>query len=218
MLKRAFVFLLISSLLQAQQSAEPATQKPCPDGKRTPAGPGVTVNQRSELLRRGRTEDFAIIICSPQLSFGGCGFQVHPPQNGISPVSFSLDLPPGITVLYRKGRKYQQLASGVSVPFGSKKGVLLFRMKASNGVSLGYHHLHGSLLYKTNEPGKVSAEETLDVNFQFTVGEHDAKMSENDWPYGNRVGQHVKDVVLAPLLPFQYLLLAIACGIGTCDI
>lgn len=218
MLKRALVLVLISSLLQAQQAAEPAKQQPCPDEKQAPSGPGVTVNQRYELVRRGRTGDFAVIVCSPQLSFGGCGVQVHPPQTNVSPVSFTLDVPPGITISYRKGRKYLQLASGVPAEFGRPKGALLLRVRADSGVPLGYHLMHGSLRYKKNEPGKASAEATLDVIVHFTVGEHDAKMSENEWPYGSHIGQHVKEVALAPLVPFQFLLFVIVCGIGTCDI
>lgn len=94
----------------------------------------------------------------------------------------------------------------------------MLRLKAADGIPFGVQHLHGTLQYETNEPGKPRITQTLQVEFQFTVVAHDAKVAENEWPFGSHVGQHVKDAALAPLVPFQFLLFVIACSLSTCDI
>jgi hypothetical protein len=80
MLKRTLILLLISSLLQAQQLPGATNKQPCPDEKPIRIGLGVTIDQRHDLLRRGRSDDMVLVLCSPQLPYGGCGYQNHPPQ------------------------------------------------------------------------------------------------------------------------------------------
>jgi len=217
MVKRCLILLLISSVLQAQGSQAPAKQS-CPDERKATTGPGVTVNQRHDLLRRGRAEDFAVVPCSPTLGYGGCGFQTHPPQSGIVPLSLSIDLPSGLTTSYRKGRRYVPLGSGVPARFTARDGVLLLRFTAGDKLPLGVQQLHGTMQYETVEPGKPRAIHTLEVDFQLTVAAHNAKGTENDWPYGSHVGRHLKDAAMVPLIPFEFVLLAIACSTSTCDL
>ncbi|HEV7552300.1 MAG TPA: hypothetical protein VGP65_11490, partial [Candidatus Angelobacter sp.] len=179
---------------------------------------GVTIDQRHDLLRRGRSDDMVLILCSPQLPYGGCGYQNHPPQKGIVPLSFGIDLPPGITSWYRSGRRYLPLRPGAPAQFQRKSGVLLLRLKAADSVPFGVQRLHGTLQYETDEPGKPRTVQTVQVEFQVMVAAHNATVAENEWPFGSHTGQRVKEVALAPLVPFQMLLFVIVCGISTCDI
>lgn len=218
MLKQTVILLLVSSLLHAQQLPGTNDTQPCPDEKSIPSGPGITVDRKHDLLRRGRSEDIALVLCSPQIRYGGCGYQNHPPLKGIAPVSFSIDFPSGITAWYRGGRKYLPLRPGATAQFQRKSGVLLLRLRAADSVSLGVQRLHGTLLYEIIEPGKSHTTQTREVEFEFTVVAQDATVAENEWPFGSHVGRHVKDFALAPLVPFQFLLFVIACGISTCDI
>lgn len=218
MLKKSLMLFLVSAVLYAQQSPSAASQQPCPDANQLLAGPGFNVNQHHDLLRRSRTEDFAVVLCSPRLAYGGCDYQNHPPQNGILPLSFSIDLPVGIRASYRNGRRYVPLSTATPAKFTSKSGVLLLRLTAGDNMPLGVQRLHGTLRYETNEPGKPHTTQVMEIDFPLTVVDHDARTAENEWPYGNHLGQHVKDVVLAPLLPFQFLLFVIVCSTSTCDV
>jgi hypothetical protein len=218
MLQRTLILLLISSVLHAQQLPNATEKLPCPDEKPVPSGPGITVDQRHDYLRRDRSEDVALVLCSPELAYGGCGHQNHPPQKGIVPVSFSIDLPTGMRSWYRSRRKYLPLPSGARAEFQPKSGVLLLRLKAANSMPIGVQCLHGTLQYEIVKPGKPLITQTREVELQFTVVSHTATVAENEWPFGNRIGQHAKDVALAPLLPFQFLLFIIVCSTGSCDI
>lgn len=218
MLKRALILLLISSLLHAQQLPGTNDKQPCPDEKAVSGRLGIAVDQRHDLLRRGRSEDMALVLCSPQLPYGGCGYQNHPPLKGIIPVSFRIDLPPGITSWYRSGRRYLPLPPGAPAQFQRKNGVLLLRLKAADSIPFGVQRLHGTLQYEIVEPGKSRTTQTREVEFQVIVVAQNTKVAENEWPFGSHVGQRVKDVALAPLVPFQLLLFVIACGISPCDI
>jgi len=218
MLKKALVLLLISNVLYSQQQPSVKTNpEPCPDEKQLPTL-SLSVNQRHDLLRRRRAEEVAVILCSPQLAHVGCGVPAHPPLNGAIPISLSIDFPQGITISYRHGRKYVKLTSGTSAPFQRKSGVLLLRVTAGDNVPLGVQRLHGALKYETDESGKPRTTQTIEFNFPFNVVAHSATVAENEWPYGSRIGQHVKDVALAPLVPFQFILFVIGCGISPCDI
>jgi len=215
---KTLAMLLIAGSLSGQERPIKSLQEPCPQGNATPTGPGLTVNERHEQLRRGREEDFAIVLCSPQLPYGGCGAQPHPPQTGIVPITFAMDVPKGLAIWYRDGRKYRPLVPGAPVSFHRGSKVLLLRMRAADSLPLGIQTLHGSLTFQNMKPGEATESRQITVDFQVGVAEHDAKVGENDWPFGSQVGRHAKDVALAPLVPFEYLLFIIVCGISTCDI
>ena len=217
-LKKVLAFLLISGLVHAQQSSGITDQQPCPEPHKVPPGPGFSVAERHDFLRRGQTEDFAVLLCSPQLLYGGCGVTRHPQLQGITPVSLIIDNPSGITIFYRNGRKYLPLIAGTPAYFTRKSGVLLLRMTAGGDAPVGIHRLHGSLQYQSDKPGMPPTSQTLEINFWVKVVTPDAAVAENEWPFTSHIGQHVKDVALAPLAPFQWLLFVIVCGTGSCDI
>jgi hypothetical protein len=217
MWKRTIAVLLIAGSLYGQTKPVEPGQKPCPDQNLIP-GPGTTVVQRNEPLRRGREEDFAVVLCSPKLAYGGCGAEPHPSQTGIVPVSFSIDPPQGLTIQYRDGRKYRPLIAGAPVPYRRGSRVLLLRIRAGDDAPFGVQKLHGNLMFQKVEQGKAVSNEQIDVNFQVATTGHDAKVDETDWRFGSQVSRHMKDVALAPLLPFQYLLFVIVCSTSRCDI
>lgn len=94
----------------------------------------------------------------------------------------------------------------------------MLRLKAADSIPFGVQRLHGTLQYEIVEPGKSRTTQTREVEFQVIVVAQNTKVAENEWPFGSHVGQRVKDVALAPLVPFQLLLFVIACGISPCDI
>jgi hypothetical protein len=211
-------FVIIPGSLHSQEAVNKTRQEPCPDKEVAPSGPGLTVKERHGSLRRDREEDFAVVLCSPQLPYGGCGYDPHPSQTGIVPLTFDIDSAQGLTVRYRDGLKYRAFAPGTPIRFRHGNRVLLLKMKAGANAPLGVQRLHGTLTFQTVEPGKADSTQQIAVDFQVTIVNHDDQVTDYDWPFGSQVGRHMKDVALAPLLPFEFLMLAIACSASACDL
>jgi hypothetical protein len=169
-------------------------------------------------MRRGREEDFAVVLCLPQLPSGGCGLKPHPGQTGIVPVSFQFDAPQGVTIKYRDGRKYRSLASGAPIPYHHGTKVLLLKMRAQADAPLGEQKLHGTLTFRAVQRGKPDSTEQIAVDFKVSLGDDEANAEEYDWPFGSHIGRHMKTVAMAPLFPFAAIVFMIACGTGQCEI
>lgn len=219
MWEKTLTILLIAGSLHGQQTVTNSSKKPSPDQNSISSDPGVTVTERHDKLRQGREEDFAIVFCSRQSPCGGgCGAEPDPSQPGVVPLAFDIDPPLGLRIRYRDGRKYRTLVPGTPARIRSGGNVLLIKVKAEPDAPLGVQKLHGNLMFQTVEPGKASHTEQIAVDFQVVITGHDAKVEESDWRFGSQIGRHIKDIALAPLVPFQFLLFVIACSTSTCEI
>jgi hypothetical protein len=217
MMAKSFVALLIVGSLHSQEVSTKG-QVPCPDQEVRYIGPGVSVNQRHDQLRRGREDEFAVVLCSPQLPYGGCGANPHPTQTGIVPVTFNIDVPAGLTVRYRQGRKYRPVIPGTPVQFAKGSKILLLKIIAAHDAPLGTQTLHGTLAFQSIQSGKTAGTQQVAIDFKVIVVEHNATVAESEWPFGSQVGRHLKSIALAPLVPFEALLFVIACSTSACDI
>lgn len=188
-----------------------SSKKPC-------SGPALTVTERHNRLRQGREEEFVVALCSPQLPADGCGAEANSRQTEIVPLAFGIDPPQGLTIRYRDGRKYRPLVRGTPVRLRRGSGLLFLKINAGPDAPIGVQKLRANFMFQRVEPGKSMATEQIAVDFQVVITGHDTEVTESDWPFGSHVGRHLKQVALAPLVPFEILLFVIVCSTSACDL
>src|SRR5262249_41469555 len=113
--------------------------------------------------------------------------------------------------------RYRALIPGTPVLFHPGNEVLLLKMKAGADVPIGVQRLRGTLMFERVGPNKVRSTESVAVELVAVIDQHDATVSERDWPFGSQAGRYLKDVAMAPLMPFQFLLFVTLCSTSACN-
>jgi hypothetical protein len=177
--------------------------------------PHISVFQRYSGLRQGSEQDVLVVICAEKPGCFECPFTTRPPKAGIAPVSFEIVSTDGLTASYRSGRRYKLAPTGSIV--SNRANVVGLRLHAAKDAALGQRVLRARIRYQP-EPGTpdLFSIATFEIPLQIVPG--DARITQSDWPYASHVGQHVMSVLTAPLVPFEYLLLFIACHGGGCGL
>ena len=177
--------------------------------------PHISVFQRYSALRQGRQQDVLVVICAGKPGCFECPFTTNPPKSGIAPISFEIASTAGLTASYRRGNRYK--AAPMGNVFSNRASVVGLRLHATKDAALGARVLRGRIRYQP-DPGTPDMFSTATFEIPVQIVPRDAIVTQSDWPYASHVGQHVVTILEAPLLPFEYLLLFIACHGGGCDL
>ena len=177
--------------------------------------PHISLFQRYSALRQGSDQDVLIVICPEEPGCVECPFTTNPPKPGMMPTGFEIASTDGLTAFYRKGKKYKVAQAGNFISTPGK--VLGLRFHAPKDAAPGPRLLRGEIRYQT-VPGTPNLSSTATFEIPLQIVPHHAEITEIDWPYASHVGQHVMTVLESPLIPFEYLLLIIACHGGGCDL
>lgn len=179
------------------------------------ATPHISVFQRYSALRQGSEQDVLVVICQEKPGCFECPFTTNPPKPHAAPISFEVVSTEGLTASFRRGNKYKAAPAG-SV-FSNRASVVGLRLHATKDAALGARVVRGRIQYQP-DPGTPDMFSTATFEIPLQIVPRDAKVTQSYWPYASHVGQHVVTILEAPLLPFEYLLLFIACHGGGCDL
>jgi hypothetical protein len=143
---------------------------------------------------------------------------LKPLQGQFLPVSLELYPEEGLAVSYRQGKKYVSRPGGAPVKASS---TTFLKIRASKDVSLGLHTLKGKLTFQAGQGASPSSNGQIDVSIPLLVADHDARVTDSRWPFASQksLGDHVKTVLLAPLIIPAALVFIVACGVfDGCDL
>lgn len=179
--------------------------------------PQVSVFQRYSGLRQGRDQEILVVLCAKRPGCPGCRFSLTQQEGGFHPLTFKLEDTDDLTISYRKGNRYMQVAANRVIEVTPKHNVIALKIRSKPDVQQGTKTVRGQLAYGVAGATAGSAG-SLSFSVPLQIISPDANISKTEWPYASHLGKHIAAVFEAPLTGFEYLMLFIACHGGGCDL
>jgi hypothetical protein len=175
--------------------------------------PQVRVIQHHDKLRRDRDERIVVFSVFPPSNSQTC-----PTQSAPCLYPFSLQLEPTEGFRFRFYSDRGGFKSRDQAHIVSTEGAMAFllQVRAARNVPLGEHAIKGRLQFTVMGHPESSPE--IEIVLPVTVVDHDAKVTENPWPFHtyplHPVRLKVETALLIPLMPFLFALYVVSSHTG----